>query len=65
MILHWFQNAICTWCIIDLLGYRKYGHNEGDGLVLQPVLYKIIAKHKNLEIFMRIKMADGIIDATM
>jgi 2-oxoglutarate dehydrogenase E1 component len=39
---------------IDLLGYRKYGHNEGDEPRLQPVLYKIIAKHKNLEIFMRI-----------
>jgi 2-oxoglutarate dehydrogenase complex dehydrogenase (E1) component-like enzyme len=31
---------------------RKYGHNEGMNLVLQPVLYKIIAKHKILEIFM-------------
>jgi 2-oxoglutarate dehydrogenase E1 component len=40
---------------IDLLGYRKYGHNEGDEpRFTQPVLYKIIAKHKNLEIFMRI-----------
>jgi len=33
---------------IDLLGYRKYGHNEGDEpRFTQPVLYKIIAKHKN------------------
>jgi 2-oxoglutarate dehydrogenase E1 component len=40
--------------VIDLLGYRKYGHNEGDEpRFTQPVLYKIIAKHKILEIFMR------------
>ena len=33
---------------IDLLGYRKYGHNEGDEpRFTQPVLYKLIAKHKN------------------
>lgn len=31
---------------IDLLGYRKYGHNEGDEpRFTQPVLYKIIEKH--------------------
>ncbi len=33
---------------IDLLGYRKYGHNEGDEpRFTQPKLYKSIAKHKN------------------
>lgn len=33
---------------IDLLGYRKYGHNEGDEpKFTQPNLYNIIAKHKN------------------
>jgi len=31
---------------IDLLGYRKYGHNEGDEpKFTQPVLYNIIEKH--------------------
>ena len=33
---------------IDLLGYRKYGHNEGDEpRFTQPQLYKTIAKHQN------------------
>lgn len=33
---------------IDLLGYRKYGHNEGDEpKFTQPTLYNIIAKHPN------------------
>ncbi|NMH87483.1 2-oxoglutarate dehydrogenase E1 component [Flavivirga algicola] len=33
---------------IDLLGYRKYGHNEGDEpRFTQPKLYKNIAKHSN------------------
>ena len=35
---------------IDLLGYRKYGHNEGDEpRFTQPKLYKAISKHKNVK----------------
>ena len=51
---------------IDLLGYRKYGHNEGDEpRFTQPVLYKIIAKHKNpRDIYMEKLLADGVIDNT-
>jgi 2-oxoglutarate dehydrogenase E1 component len=33
---------------IDILSYRKYGHNEGDEpRFTQPTLYKIIASHPN------------------
>jgi 2-oxoglutarate dehydrogenase E1 component len=33
---------------IDILAYRKYGHNEGDEpRFTQPTLYKIIANHPN------------------
>jgi len=35
---------------IDLLGYRKYGHNEGDEpRFTQPKLYKTISKHPNVK----------------
>ncbi|MCP4295051.1 MAG: 2-oxoglutarate dehydrogenase E1 component [Proteobacteria bacterium] len=38
---------------IDILGYRKYGHNEGDEpRFTQPLLYKAIETHPNpLEIY--------------
>ena len=38
---------------IDLLGYRKYGHNESDEpRFTQPILYKIIETHPDpLEIY--------------
>ncbi|MBT8311870.1 MAG: 2-oxoglutarate dehydrogenase E1 component, partial [Flavobacteriaceae bacterium] len=49
---------------LDLLGYRKYGHNEGDEpRFTQPKLYKIIAKHPNpREIYTEKLIAEGIID---
>ncbi|MFT5170776.1 MAG: 2-oxoglutarate dehydrogenase E1 component, partial [Candidatus Marinamargulisbacteria bacterium] len=34
---------------VDILGYRKYGHNEGDEpRFTQPILYKTIKSHKNV-----------------
>ncbi|MFD2551726.1 2-oxoglutarate dehydrogenase E1 component [Bizionia sediminis] len=49
---------------IDLLGYRKYGHNEGDEpRFTQPKLYKAIAKHKNpRDLYAEKLIAEGIID---
>ncbi|PIB32924.1 2-oxoglutarate dehydrogenase E1 component [Gaetbulibacter sp. 5U11] len=49
---------------IDLLGYRKYGHNEGDEpRFTQPKLYKAIAKHANpRDIYAAKLVAQGIID---
>jgi len=49
---------------IDLLGYRKYGHNEGDEpKFTQPLLYKAIAKHKNpRDIYGARLIAEGVID---
>ncbi len=49
---------------IDLLGYRKYGHNEGDEpRFTQPKLYKAIAKHDNArDLYANKLIAEGIID---
>ncbi len=51
---------------IDLLGYRKYGHNEGDEpRFTQPKLYKAISKHKNpRDIYAERLMQEGVIDDT-
>jgi 2-oxoglutarate dehydrogenase E1 component len=47
---------------IDLLCYRKYGHNEGDEpRFTQPILYKAISKHPNpREIYAQKLMSEGI-----
>lgn len=49
---------------IDLLGYRKYGHNEGDEpRFTQPKLYKAIAKHDNpRDIYAQRLIDEGVID---
>jgi 2-oxoglutarate dehydrogenase E1 component len=50
---------------IDLLGYRKYGHNEGDEpKFTQPLLYSAIAKHKNpRDLYADKLIASGVISA--
>ena len=49
---------------IDLLGYRKYGHNEGDEpRFTQPKLYKEISKHANpFKIYVEKLVAENTID---
>ncbi|AIM60647.1 2-oxoglutarate dehydrogenase [Cellulophaga lytica] len=49
---------------IDLLGYRKYGHNEGDEpRFTQPKLYKAISKHNNSrDIYAERLLAEGVIE---
>ena len=48
---------------IDLLSYRKYGHNEGDEpRFTQPELYDIIARHKNpRDIYAEKLIGEGVI----
>ena len=50
---------------IDLLGYRKYGHNEGDEpKFTQPKLYKAIGAHPSpREIYLQKLLADGSVTA--
>ena len=49
---------------IDLLGYRKYGHNEGDEpKFTQPKLYKAIQQHPNArELYLQQLEAEGLMD---
>ena len=49
---------------IDLLGYRKYGHNEGDEpKFTQPNLYSLIAKHPNpRDIYFKQLEAEGVMN---
>lgn len=48
---------------IDILGYRKYGHNEGDEpKFTQPLLYKAIGKHKNpRDLYLDKLISEGVI----
>ena len=50
---------------IDLLGYRKYGHNEGDEpRFTQPKLYKAISKQPNpRDIYNEKLIAEQVIDS--
>ena len=52
---------------IDLLCYRKYGHNEGDEpRFTQPLLYEAISKHKNpREIYKEKLMNEGVVEASI
>ncbi len=48
---------------IDMLGYRKYGHNEGDEpRFTQPLLYQAISKHQNPRaIYLKQLLDEGIV----
>ncbi len=52
---------------IDILGYRKYGHNEGDEpRFTQPMLYKAIAAHPNpREIYNAKLLSQGEVEANL
>ncbi len=47
---------------VDLLCYRRYGHNEGDEpRFTQPILYKVIEKHPNpREIYAKRMLSEGV-----
>jgi 2-oxoglutarate dehydrogenase E1 component len=62
-----FRQTFNTDVFVDILGYRKYGHNEGDEpKFTQPALYKAIAKHANpREIYAQKLSAQGSIEANL
>ena len=59
-----FRQKFHSDVFIDILCYRKYGHNEGDEpRFTQPKLYKAISKHKNpRDIYAAKLIEQGVID---
>lgn len=62
-----FRQTFNRDVFIDVLCYRKYGHNEGDEpRFTQPLLYKAIAAHPNArEIYTKQLLAEGSIAADL
>ena len=52
---------------VDILGFRKYGHNEGDEpRFTQPLLYKAIAEHPNArEIYNEKLLSQGEVEVSL
>ena len=49
--------------VVDLVGYRKYGHNEIDEpMFTQPIMYSIVKKHTGiLDIYSKQLIDEGIV----
>ena len=58
-----YRQTFNTDVFIDLLGYRKYGHNEADEpRFTQPTLYKAIAAHQDpREIYFQKLLKEGVV----
>lgn len=58
-----FRQEFSRDVFIDILGYRKHGHNEGDEpRFTQPLLYKAIARHPNpLQLYVDRLASEGVI----
>ncbi|MBN2761568.1 MAG: 2-oxoglutarate dehydrogenase E1 component [Bacteroidales bacterium] len=56
-----YRQTFFSDVFIDVLSYRKYGHNEGDEpRYTQPTLYKAIARHPNpRDIYMKQIVSQG------
>jgi len=59
-----YRQAFNGDVFIDILCYRRYGHNEADEpKFTQPLLYKAIEEHANpLEIYKQKLIGEGVID---
>jgi 2-oxoglutarate dehydrogenase E1 component len=61
-----YRQKFHTDVFIDILGYRKFGHNEGDEpRFTQPLLYKTVANHPSVrEIYADVLINQGIYTKT-
>lgn len=60
-----YRNTFHRDFLVDLVGYRRWGHNEGDEPAFtQPTMYREIANHLPVrEIYARRLIADGVVTA--
>ena len=60
-----YRNQFKKDFFIDLIGYRRYGHNEGDEPAFtQPIMYKSISAHPTPRAVYATKLAEtGVVDA--
>ena len=58
-----FRNTFHRDFLIDLIGYRRHGHNEGDEPAFtQPLMYQKIAAHPTVrELFAKTLVARGVV----
>jgi 2-oxoglutarate dehydrogenase E1 component len=58
-----YRQAFSSDVFIDILSYRKYGHNEGDEpRYTQPTLYKAIASHPSpRDIYAEVLIKQGVL----
>ncbi len=49
--------------VVDLVGYRKHGHNEIDEpMFTQPIMYSIVKKHNNvLDLYSDKLVSEGVV----
>jgi len=62
-IAHAYRNQFHKDILIDLVGYRRWGHNEGDEPAFtQPQMYEIIHTHPTVrELYARFLQEQGVI----
>src|SRR5688572_24990841 len=62
-----YRNKFQRDFLIDLIGYRRWGHNEGDEPAFtQPLMYQKIANHPTVrEIWARTLVERGIVEASV
>ena len=58
-ICHEYRQKFGKDIVIDLIGYRRYGHNEMDEpLVTNPIMYHVVHKHPTVREIYGQKLVD-------